>query len=103
LLHQRDGVEVLLRDERDRNVVDADLVLLDEVQQQIERSLERLELDRKRVWRRLELGMRMVHLSVSVRDLHRLANALHRLRGDGAAWCARGWCARARCHRTGSR
>ena len=40
LLHQLDRVEVLLRDERDRDVVDVHLVLLDEVQQQIERPLE---------------------------------------------------------------
>ena len=40
LLHQRDRVEILRVIERDRDVVDADLVLLDEVQQQIERALE---------------------------------------------------------------
>ena len=40
LLHQLDGVEILLRDERDRNVVDVDLVLLDQVEQQVERALE---------------------------------------------------------------
>src|SRR5258705_292542 len=43
LLQQVDGVEILLRDERDRNVVDIQLVLLDEVQQQIERPLEVFE------------------------------------------------------------
>ncbi len=46
LLHQVEVLEVLLRDERDRDVVDVDLVLLDEVQQQIERALEVLEADR---------------------------------------------------------
>ena len=34
LLHQVEVVEVLLGDERDRNVVDVHLVLLDEVEQQ---------------------------------------------------------------------
>ena len=51
LLHQLDRVEVLLRDERDRDVVDVDLVLPDEVQQQVERPLEVVELDRVRVRR----------------------------------------------------
>ena len=37
--------EVLLGDERDRDVVDVDLVLLDQVHEQIERALERLQLD----------------------------------------------------------
>ena len=39
-LHQVEVVEILLRDQRDRNVVDIHLVLLDQVQQQIERPLE---------------------------------------------------------------
>jgi hypothetical protein len=46
LLHQIQVIEVLLRDERDRNVVDVDLVLLDEVQQQIERTFEVLKVNR---------------------------------------------------------
>src|SRR6185503_15743680 len=40
LLHQRDGLEVLRRDQGNRDVVDVQLVLLDQVEQQIERSLE---------------------------------------------------------------
>ena len=62
LLHQLDRRKVLLRDQRDWNVMDAHLVLSDEVQQQIERSLEHLELDGKRVGRRFEIGMRLAHL-----------------------------------------
>jgi hypothetical protein len=46
LLHHDDVIEVLLRDERDGNVVDVHLVLLNEVDQQIERSLELGDLDR---------------------------------------------------------
>ena len=46
VLHQVDVVEVLLRDDRDRDVVDVHLVLLDEVQQQIQRPLELGEPDR---------------------------------------------------------
>ena len=37
--------EILLGDERDRDVVDVHLVLANEVQQQIERTLEGVELD----------------------------------------------------------
>src|SRR5262249_47906940 len=55
LLHQIDVGEVLLGDEGDRNVVDVDLVLLDEVQQQIERSLEILQADRIRLENGFEL------------------------------------------------
>ena len=52
-----DRVEVLLRDQRDRDVVDVHLVLPDEVQQQIERPLEvRSSLTGKRVGRRLEVA-----------------------------------------------
>ena len=40
LLHQIDVVEVLLGDQRDRDVVDAELVLPDQMQQEIERALE---------------------------------------------------------------
>ena len=40
LLHQIDVAEVLLGDERDRDVVDVHLVLANEVQQEIERTLE---------------------------------------------------------------
>ena len=46
LLHQIEVLEVLLRDQRDRDVVDVQLVLLDEVQEQIERALEIDQADR---------------------------------------------------------
>src|SRR6185295_11355928 len=49
LLHQVDGGKVLRGDQRDRNVVDVQLVFPDEVKQEIERPLEDRELDRKRV------------------------------------------------------
>ena len=55
LVHQAQRLQILGRDERDRDVVDADLVLLDEVQQQIERALEVLEPDRHGVLRRFEV------------------------------------------------
>src|SRR5262249_37572373 len=57
LAHQIDRVEVLLRDERDRDVVDVDLVPLDQEQQEIERPLEHRELDREGIRRRFEFGM----------------------------------------------
>jgi hypothetical protein len=57
LLHQRDGLEILRRDQRDRDVVDVQLVLPDEMQQQIERPLEIGEPHRKRVGRRFEIGL----------------------------------------------
>ena len=59
LLHELNRVQVLRGDERDRDVVDADLVLPDEVQQQVERPLEVIEPDGDRVDRRFEI--RMVH------------------------------------------
>ena len=43
--HQLEIVEVLPRHEDDGDVVDAQLVLLDEVQQQVERALEVLKAD----------------------------------------------------------
>ena len=43
--HRVEVLEVLLGDERDRDVEDVELVLLDQVQQQIERTLEDVELD----------------------------------------------------------
>ena len=46
LLHQVDVVEILPGDERDRNVVDIELALLDEMQEQIERPFEIIEPDR---------------------------------------------------------
>jgi hypothetical protein len=49
LLHQIDVVQILFRDERDRDVVDVQLVLLDEVNEQIERPLEVVEPDRIRL------------------------------------------------------
>src|SRR5690606_16652860 len=39
-LHQHDVLDVLLADERDGDVPDVDLVLLDQVQQQVQRALE---------------------------------------------------------------
>jgi hypothetical protein len=51
LLHQREIGEVLLGDQRDRYVVDVHLALANEMNQQIERPLERIELDLVRVRR----------------------------------------------------
>jgi hypothetical protein len=45
LLHQVDVFDVLRRDQGDRNVVDAQLVPLDQVQQQVERALEGGQLE----------------------------------------------------------
>jgi hypothetical protein len=57
LLHQGDVGEVLLGDERNRDVVDVHLVLANEVNQQVKRSLERIELDLVRIWRGFEVGV----------------------------------------------
>jgi hypothetical protein len=54
LLHQLDVVEVLLGDERDGNIVDVHLALANQMQQQIERTLEGVELDPVRVRGRFE-------------------------------------------------
>jgi hypothetical protein len=55
LLHQVDVVEVLLRDERDRDVVDVDSCFLIRCRQQVERALEVLQADRDtpREWIRI--------------------------------------------------
>src|SRR6185295_16031742 len=60
LLHQMDRVEVLSRDERDGDVANLQLVLLDEMEKQIERPLEVFELDGKRVGRRFEVWMLLI-------------------------------------------
>ena len=69
--HQMNRVEILLGDERDRNVVDVHLALLDEVKQQIQGTVEVLELDWKGVERRLEI-LTVIHhratFHVSSRD-----------------------------------
>ena len=57
VLHQLDVVEVLLGDQRDRDVVDVHLVLANEVQEQIERPLEGVELDLVGVGRRFEIDV----------------------------------------------
>ena len=54
LLQQVQILEVLLGDERDRNVVDVDLVLPDEMHEQIQRAFEGLQLDGDGVELRLE-------------------------------------------------
>jgi hypothetical protein len=58
ILHQVDVLEVLFRHLEDRDVVDVHLVPLDEMQQQIERALEIIEVDRVR----LEDGLEVVGL-----------------------------------------
>src|SRR5262245_12509747 len=44
MLEETEVGEILIGDQCDRNVVDVDLVLLDQVQQEIERSFEDVEL-----------------------------------------------------------
>ncbi len=61
LLHQRDRVEILRRDQRDRDVVDVHLVGANEVEQQIERPLEVREPDGERLGRRLEVCVKAGH------------------------------------------
>jgi hypothetical protein len=64
LLHQLDRLEILRGDQRDRDVVDADFVLPDEMKEQIERSLKLIELDREGIGSGLELhGLSHVALS----------------------------------------
>jgi hypothetical protein len=45
LLHQRDVFDVFRGNERDRDVAHVELVLLDQVEQEVERPLERRKLD----------------------------------------------------------
>jgi hypothetical protein len=54
LLHQVEIFEVLLGDDRNLDVVDVHLVLLDQMNQQIERTFEGLHLDFDRLELRLE-------------------------------------------------
>ena len=58
LLHHLEVAQVLLGDEHDGDVVDVDFVLLDEVQQQVERSFEVRQPDRIRVQSGLKLDRR---------------------------------------------
>jgi hypothetical protein len=51
LLHQVQVLHVPARDGRDGDVVDVDLVAADQVQEQVERTLELLQLDLRRVLR----------------------------------------------------
>src|SRR5262249_8858175 len=62
---------VLLRDERYRDVVDVHLIFLDEVQQEIQRSLELLEAHREGVDVRLEVGLR-IHLQTPIPYLYEI-------------------------------
>ena len=51
LLQQMNRIEILLRDDHDRDVVDVQLVFPDQIQKQIERAVEVVELDGKRIER----------------------------------------------------
>ena len=62
VLHERDVAQVLLGDERDRDVVDVQLALANQVQEQIERSLKGVELDLIGVRRRFEVDV-LVHVA----------------------------------------
>jgi hypothetical protein len=55
LLHQLDVLQILLGDYRDRDVVDVHLTGANEVQEQIERAFEGIELDLVGVGRRFEV------------------------------------------------
>ena len=57
LLHQLDVLEILLRDHRDGDVVDVHLAGANEVQEQIERTLEGIEFDLVGVRRRFEISL----------------------------------------------
>jgi len=63
LLHQVDVLDVLRRNQRDGDVVDADLVALDQVQQQVERPLEIHQADRVRLENGLELLFHHAYLN----------------------------------------
>jgi hypothetical protein len=54
LLHQVQVIEILLGDDGDLNVVHVHLVLLDQMNEQIERAVEALQLDLDRLELRLE-------------------------------------------------
>jgi hypothetical protein len=56
LLHQLNGIEVLLGDQRNRNVVDVDFAPLDEMKQEVQRAVEILEFDGKRIDGGFEVG-----------------------------------------------
>ena len=62
LLHQLDRFEVLCGDERDGDIVDVQLVFLDEVKQQIERTLEAVKSDGESVRSGFEFAGVVHHL-----------------------------------------
>ena len=86
LLHHFDVLHVLLRDLRDRDVEDVDVLTPNQVQQEIERTLERLEEYLQRVRRYVQiLRQRGNRLAGDYRKRHlrlggRLALVLRRLR-----------------------
>ena len=63
LLHQLNRLEVLRRDQRNRNVVDVDLVLLDQMKEEVNRTLEVLEPDRQGIGGRFEVVRCRLHPS----------------------------------------
>ena len=62
LLHHLDVQQVLLGNQRDGDVVDVDLVLANEVQQQVERSLEPHQLDAVGMPGLLTFGLGVAHI-----------------------------------------
>ena len=69
-LHRADVVEVLLGDQRDRDVVDVDLVLLDQMQQEVQRTLELIQSDAIGVLRHIETDVTILcHRPLNIPDL----------------------------------
>src|SRR3989441_6384164 len=74
-LHRADVVEVLLGDHRDRDVVNVDLVLLDQMQQEVQRTLELIQPDAIGVLRHIETDVTILcHRYVNIPDLGQKAS-----------------------------
>jgi hypothetical protein len=77
--HELDVGQVLLGDARERDVVDVDLVALDQVQEEVERTLEALELDLVSRHRPPTFPP-----ALRIHQVHRRTHALHRRHRLGA-------------------
>ena len=79
--HQLDVLHVLARDLGDRDVEDVEVLLADQVQQQVERTLERLQEHLQRIGRDVEIARQLGH-RLAFDDGERHLRLLRRRFGD---------------------
>ena len=95
-LHQLDIAHVLTSDFRDRDIENIDVLLADQIEQQIQRSLECLKEDLERIWGDIEILRQVIEsLAVDKRQPQLLAGrlegrlglgVLHYLSGTNEYW-----------------